>query len=47
MLKEFPHFGIFQGSFYQSKSNRMICLEYIKDESEKYRFIYEAYRRKL
>lgn len=47
MIKEFPHFKMFQEQFYQAQINRKICLDYIKDESQKYRFIYEAYRKKL
>ena len=47
MMGEYPHFQIFFDSFYKSNSNRQICLEYIKDESEKYRYIYEAYKHKL
>ena len=47
MLREYPHFKVFFDSFYTSGANRRVCLDYIKDESEKFRFIYEAYKRKL
>ena len=47
MQSEYPHFKKFFDVFYSSKANKQICLDYIKDESEKYRFIYEAYKRKL
>lgn len=46
MFVQFPHFKVFLQDFYESKSNYTICLEYIKDESLKYRYIYEAYRHK-
>lgn len=47
MMVEYPHFQIFLDNFYKTSSNRQICLDYIKDESEKYRYIYEAYKHKL
>lgn len=47
MMKEYPHLKLFQDHFYKAKANRQISLNYMKDESDKYRFIYEAYLRKL
>lgn len=47
MVKEYPHLQLFTELFYKNKANKQICLAYIKDESEKYRFIYEAYVRKM
>jgi nuclear transport factor 2 (NTF2) superfamily protein len=47
MIKEYPYLKIFAEDFYNKRANREICLGYIKDESLKYRFIYDAYQRKL
>jgi hypothetical protein len=47
MLKEYPQLAIFHDEFYQKGVNKDICLGYIKDESEKYRLIYDSYAKKL
>jgi len=45
MMLDYPHLRLFKEQFYNTNNNRIICLAYLKDESEKYRFIYEAYLR--
>lgn len=47
MIKEYPNLKMFAEDFYHKRVNIEICLGYIKDESLKYRFIYDAYQRKL
>jgi hypothetical protein len=45
MTADFPHLKLFKEQIYITGCNRSICVSYLKDESEKYRFIYEAYLR--
>ena len=47
MFKKHPHLNIFCKEFYENGINRDICVEYVRDEGEKYRYIYQAYLRQL
>lgn len=40
MVREYPHLKLFHEDFYKRGVNRLIVLEYIRDESEKYRYIH-------
>ena len=47
MYGEFPHLQLFHEQFYKEGVNKQICIDYTRDESEKFRHIHRKYLRRL